>query len=289
MPHAPAAPSTHTSRTTRTARSRGQSAAAPADGGVVGTQRPIASAAPSGASANRNRTTRQDSASASTPPPISPRVMPSPGPVNDTPWPSPILSRGVTEAMMARSLEKSDPWPTPVISRAATSAATEPVAEQAGGYLHGDIGPEERGRERPGPGVREVELADDRRQQRREADADHEVRGPGEDEQEPDDDVGRRHAPEPSTLRRAASRAKTRASRGTARRAPGRRESHPAVAGARAPRMTGPAGDQRYGTHGSLGASHPAVGDRRPWLGLTTAFCYLRAQDQAGRGHLLYF
>ena len=44
----------------------------------------------------------------------------------------------------------------------------------------------------------------------------------------------------------------------------------PAVAGARSQLMTGPGGDQRYGTRGSLGASHPAVGGRRPRPGLIT-------------------
>ena len=38
--------------------------------------------------------------------------------------------------------------------------------------------------------------------------------------------------------------------------------------------MTGPAGDQRYGTRGSLGASHPAVAARRPRPGLMTAFIF---------------
>src|SRR5437879_7544586 len=69
------------------------------------------------------------------------------------------------------------------------STAPEAIAEEAGRKLHEHVRVEERGGEQAGARVRQLELGDDRRQQRREPDADDEVRRPREDEQEPHDDV----------------------------------------------------------------------------------------------------
>lgn len=96
-------------------------------GAVSGTSRAINSAASSGATATTKNTDRQGSIEPSRPLSSRPSVMPSPGPENETAWPTEIFSRGVTAAMMARSFENRQPCARPVATRAASSAAKPPA------------------------------------------------------------------------------------------------------------------------------------------------------------------
>src|SRR2546425_335405 len=123
----PVSPSTQSGPLPKRRRRRCPTGARVVDGASGGTCRTMSSAARTGPSPKSIMTVRQGSTSAIKPPRTRPKGRRRRGPENDTPWPRPMRSSGVTVTMMARSFEKSDPWKAPVNARATKSPANEPA------------------------------------------------------------------------------------------------------------------------------------------------------------------